>query len=275
MKKIFATFAAVVLGLTVSLVDADVRFFAATALSSTVLFNGGGTTLIAANTVDGADNGVLALAGGGARGLSRGGFIDIAGNEASSGGYVQINGGNTATGDIAVLLNNASGTFDIWNSSTAKMWTWDNNAAQLFTQATSAITSVTADAADNGILYLSGGGGGTGVGSARGAFIGLAGNENGSTGALTLAAGNVGGGVVNIAAGGATRWTSASDGTFIGAGTGTIGWAVVDGADNTACSSQCTAPAVFGFNLAAGATAPVLVGPSDATADICLCAGSS
>lgn len=59
------------------------------------------------------------------------------------------------------------------------------------------------------------------------------------------------------------------------AGTATIGWAVVDGADNTACSSQCVTPAVFGFNLSAGATAPTLVGPADATADICLCAGAS
>jgi len=57
--------------------------------------------------------------------------------------------------------------------------------------------------------------------------------------------------------------------------TGTLGWAVVDGTDNTACSSQCTNAAVFGLNLAAGATAPVMVGPSDATADICLCAGAS
>ena len=54
-----------------------------------------------------------------------------------------------------------------------------------------------------------------------------------------------------------------------------LGWAVVDGTDNTACTAQCTSAAVFGFDLAAGASAPVLVGPAGATADICLCAGSS
>lgn len=54
-----------------------------------------------------------------------------------------------------------------------------------------------------------------------------------------------------------------------------LGWAVVDGTDNTACTSQCTNAAVFGFDLAGGATAPVIKGPSDATSDICLCAGAS
>lgn len=75
--------------------------------------------------------------------------------------------------------------------------------------------------------------------------------------------------------GGSDQWTINGSGNLIGLGTGSAGWAVVDGTDNTACTSQCTAPAVFGFNLAAGATAPVLVGPSDATADICMCAGAS
>lgn len=64
-------------------------------------------------------------------------------------------------------------------------------------------------------------------------------------------------------------------GTISSSRTSTIGWAVVDGTDNTMCESQCISAAVFGFNLAAGATAPVIVGASDATADICLCAGAS
>lgn len=72
-----------------------------------------------------------------------------------------------------------------------------------------------------------------------------------------------------------TASTSTFAGTITSTATGSLGWAVVDGADDTACTSQCTGAAVFGFNLAAGATAPVLVGPSDATADICLCAGAS
>lgn len=82
-----------------------------------------------------------------------------------------------------------------------------------------------------------------------------------------------------LVVGGAVPITALSNaitinGSFVSTGDN-LGWAVVDGTDNTACTSQCTSAAVFGFNLAAGATAPVLVGPSDAAADICLCAGSS
>lgn len=64
-------------------------------------------------------------------------------------------------------------------------------------------------------------------------------------------------------------------GTVRSSATADIGWAVVDTADNAACTTGCTSAAVFGINLAAGATAPVIVGPADATADVCLCAGAS
>ena len=63
------------------------------------------------------------------------------------------------------------------------------------------------------------------------------------------------------------------NGQIYSTATTNIGWEVVDGTDNTTCESQCTHGAVFGFNLAAGATAPVIVGPTSALADICLCAG--
>lgn len=53
-----------------------------------------------------------------------------------------------------------------------------------------------------------------------------------------------------------------------------LGWSYVTGA-NTACTTTCTYAAVFGVDLAAGASAPVLVGPSAATADACICAGPS
>lgn len=72
-----------------------------------------------------------------------------------------------------------------------------------------------------------------------------------------------------------TPTTSVFAGSVTSTATGSLGWAVVDGADNTACTSQCTGAAVFGLDLAAGATAPAMVGPADATADICLCAGAS
>ena len=116
------------------------------------------------------------------------------------------------------------------------------------------------------------GGGGTGADNTRGAYLILEGEEAG--GRMQLGAGGPTADLLFQTAN-ATRWTMDETGQFIGAGTATIGWAVVDGTDNTACSSQCTAPAVFGFDLAGGATAPVLVGPAGATADICLCAGAS
>jgi hypothetical protein len=60
--------------------------------------------------------------------------------------------------------------------------------------------------------------------------------------------------------------------TLIGTGTATLGWAVVAGAD-TACTTTCVTPCVFGVNTAS-ATADI-VACSDATADECLCAGAS
>lgn len=63
-------------------------------------------------------------------------------------------------------------------------------------------------------------------------------------------------------------------GTFRSSRTTDFGWTVVDGTDDTACTSQCTSAAVFGFNVVAGVYT-AMVGPSDTTADICLCAGAS
>ncbi len=148
----------------------------------------------------------------------------------------------------------------------------------------SQIFTNTSDGSDNRALALSGGGN---SGTDRGAILLMYGNEHASqAGRIYLYTGNVSTGnlllnaqntsaTVQLMVGGSAKWTINNTGEMLGAGTSTIGWAVVDGTDNTACSSQCTSPAVFGFNLAAGATAPVIVGPSDATADICLCAGAS
>lgn len=59
--------------------------------------------------------------------------------------------------------------------------------------------------------------------------------------------------------------------TFTSASTGSLGWSIVAAA-NQACTTTCTSAAVMGFDTAAGTTP---VGPSDATADICLCAGAN
>lgn len=58
-------------------------------------------------------------------------------------------------------------------------------------------------------------------------------------------------------------------GEFTSAGTSSIGWSV-QAAANQACTTTCTNAAVVGFDATAG-----IVGPSDAAADQCLCAGAS
>ena len=67
------------------------------------------------------------------------------------------------------------------------------------------------------------------------------------------------------------------EGTMTGQGGAgkSLGWTYVTGA-NTACTTTCgISAAVFGVDLAGGATAPVLVGPAAATADACICTGAA
>lgn len=63
-------------------------------------------------------------------------------------------------------------------------------------------------------------------------------------------------------------------GAVTSSSTGSLGWSYVTGT-NTACTTTCTSAAVFGVDLAAGASQPVIVGPAAATADACVCAGAS
>lgn len=53
------------------------------------------------------------------------------------------------------------------------------------------------------------------------------------------------------------------------------GWSIVDGTDNTACTSQCTYAAIMGFNVVAGNITGLPLGPTDTASDICLCQGPS
>lgn len=62
----------------------------------------------------------------------------------------------------------------------------------------------------------------------------------------------------------------ATVGTITSTATGSLGWSAVSGA-NTACTTTCTNAAVFGFD----SDTSVIVGPADASADICICAGGS
>ncbi|MDA2921704.1 hypothetical protein MYX07_00375 [Patescibacteria group bacterium AH-259-L07] len=67
---------------------------------------------------------------------------------------------------------------------------------------------------------------------------------------------------------------SSGNATFTGnvtsSDTADLGW-TVQSAANQACTTTCTSAAVFGFDTGASN----IVGPSDATADACVCAGSS
>jgi hypothetical protein len=80
------------------------------------------------------------------------------------------------------------------------------------------------------------------------------------------------GDLIEFAVASSTLFTINSTGELIGAGTATLGWAIVAGA-NAACSTTCTTPCVFGVNTAA--TEADIVACSDTTADECLCAGAS
>jgi hypothetical protein len=60
--------------------------------------------------------------------------------------------------------------------------------------------------------------------------------------------------------------------TLTAASTTNIGWSVVSGA-NTACNTTCTFACVFGIDT--GSTTNSLLACTDATADLCLCAGAN
>lgn len=61
-------------------------------------------------------------------------------------------------------------------------------------------------------------------------------------------------------------------GKITSSATADLGWAVKSGA-NTACNTTCTSACVFGIDT--GSTTNSLLACTDATADICLCAGAS
>lgn len=145
------------------------------------------------------------------------------------------------------------------------------------------LTSQSANGFDDDTIIISGGGGGSATDNGRGAYLQIQGNEASSGGDLILSTGAAVNSVLTLdaaaAAGtivqqvaGSTKFTINATGELIGAGTATLGWTVVAGA-NTACSTTCVTPCVFGVNTAA--TEADIVACSDPTADECLCAGAS
>lgn len=85
---------------------------------------------ITTNTSDGADNRTIYLAGGGTNAASRGAFLQLYGNEASS-GSVSLYSGNAAASVIRLRNNSATGTIRFENAS-GNGWLFDANTASLY-----------------------------------------------------------------------------------------------------------------------------------------------
>lgn len=263
-------------------VDSDAQrlftFGASSDTAFTFTFGDGGTTAnqqlnITSGTINGDDDSVICVNGGGACDIAQGARLLIYGNDNASNGAVYLQSGDDAGADINFgsaddfIFETTGGTDIVTLTEAGAMAFVGSDIRFRGVDATARSMLFTADSNASAAAYLSlysdatnGGHAGLSSGIAAGADVQLPATDD----------------VIIETRNGTDVWNfDTATGTFIGSGTGTIGWAVVDGTDNTACSSQCTAPAVFGFNLAGGATAPVLVGPADATADICLCAGAS
>lgn len=144
---------------------------------------------------------------------------------------------------------------------------------------TYALRAGTADADDDATLCVSGSGSCTGgaANNARGGFVFLQGadvggantgyTEIGGTGRIDFFTGSAGTNALRIADTGNATFS----GTVTSASVNTLGWTPVAGA-NTACTTTCTSACVFGIDSAAPQT---WLPCSDATADMCLCAGAS
>lgn len=219
---------------------------------------------------------------------------DAGGGAASAGGEVTITGG------FGGASGGAGGTVTIRTGG----GNTGNSAGGALTVDTGDGTGSSAGGAAN---FTSGNGGATGAGGALNVTSGNAGATGPAAGGainvtvgdtkgtdqaganLTLKSGRgtgtgAGGSIIfqTAAAGGsgssnnslATVMTLASTGTAVFAGND-MGWSVVDQTDNQACTAGCTNACVLGIANATGTAVTNLVSCSDATADLCVCAGSS
>lgn len=159
---------------------------------------------IRASTADADDDSTLFLSAGGAVNLtSRGAYIGMYGNEATSTGALDLATGNISTADMTLdatddlkvrFAGNSTRvlTFDAAANTELDM-TWGDagaTAAQVFS-----IGASTADGDDDSSLLLCGGGGKTaGCSSARGGYIQISGNERSGDGDVQIVAGSDGGG---------------------------------------------------------------------------------
>lgn len=188
-------------------------------------------------TSDGADNKALILAGGGTNGSTRGGSVEVYGNEhASELGRVYIQAGNTTSGDINIITTNATPNIN-FKTNSLQRWgitggsghltqDFTNGGDIVISRDSSSLRAATSDGADDIELCVTGGGA---CGVVRGASLYLGGNEQTGTsyanGGAGLFAGVNGGNltiggyndvVVNTGISGpniATSWTFDTNGT--------------------------------------------------------------
>lgn len=238
------------------------------------------------DTSDATDNKSWYLNGGGGISTSgtRGALIELSGNE-SNGGRIIVQAGNstgTATfgtrgsGDV-ILMNNGSTRWTV-NSSGSIVQDATNGGAITFNQSSGNVLQGTSDASDTNAVCVSGGGT---CADSRGGYAVFNGNENGAqTGSVQLVAGNVAGASIQFRGAGSGKGTiNGATGNMVMTGeitssaTGALGWSVQSAA-NQACNTTCTSACVFGFNLTAGVPGTMLA-CTDATSDVCLCAGAT
>lgn len=235
------------------------------------------------NTSDAADNKRISLNGGGAsEDVSRGAYFSVGGNESVTTGQIRLSAGNVAGGDIRFSTG-----------ADLLRWSIDRTSGNLTQDGTNGgniligkdffLAASTADGADSLRLTLSGGGAPANGNGGRGSAIFLDGNEDASAGDMFLATGDAANAsvFVDLNHTGSTftiRNTSDSNiinmnnsGQITSAATSDLGWSAVNAA-NQACNTTCTSACVFGMNTGALGN---FVGCADATADTCICAGSS
>jgi hypothetical protein len=258
------------------------RLFTWDASSDTALtqtFGDGGTTAAQALVISGSqsdadDDGFITIAGGGGAAVGRGSSVVVQGNEAFGAGDLTLNTGDSAGSSAFLNLGNASGAFAIRNSAAADILNVGNNSAitaglRIFPTSTVAALNIgdpsayfAANYANSfraynstgpidGSFTASTGLGGVGVGSVTNHPIVFVGNN------ATIGSWSTAGALTTI-------------GTLTSSATGSLGWSVVAAA-NQACTTTCTSAAMGGQDTGTNA----IVGPSDATADLCFCAGAS
>jgi hypothetical protein len=143
---------------------------------------------IKADTIDGVDSKQMQLTSGGTASSARGAYINLYGNENAANGKLLLEAGNDAT-DGGIYFN-TGGVQRLEIPYSANVAATLAFGLSTDTDPSLTIRSNKADAADDGLLQLTGGGA---IASPRGAYIRLYGNESGFPGRLYLSAGTAAG----------------------------------------------------------------------------------